>query len=385
MVRVAGEMERQGLRHPVARRWRHDVAPTRRIDGQYPAPRRLGQDASRSVPSVSQLLNPGATRDPHGRCQAGVRRDACPARHRQGDRAATGLAELEAARANAQVVDFTATPHRRRSALASSSCSTTQLADLRRFIDWTPLLRRLGDHGRYPDVPRSPPWVRPRASSRGRPGDARQGDRREAAHRQWRRGDPARETRWVTTSRCMPRGPIERSCPPSTACGNRGEHRAGVPNRASRTMWPRATQGVSTMSAPSPSRPVWAPRTASWPSRRTTTTTQRSCSGDRRPARRSLCRAAAPPGAHRVLGYSPDGDLDNEALIKEQYAGFGPRPGYPACPDHGEVDPLRPARRDRARGHRTHRVDGDVAGAAVSGRYLAHPDGQYFVVGPRRA
>ncbi len=35
-------------------------------------------------------------------------------------------------------------------------------------------------------------------------------------------------------------------------------------------------------------------------------------------------------------GYAQDEQLDNEALIKEQYSGIRPAPGYPACPDHTE-------------------------------------------------
>src|SRR5256885_9557275 len=35
-----------------------------------------------------------------------------------------------------------------------------------------------------------------------------------------------------------------------------------------------------------------------------------------------------------LWGYAPDEDLSNEALIKEQYKGVRPAPGYPACPDH---------------------------------------------------
>ena len=34
--------------------------------------------------------------------------------------------------------------------------------------------------------------------------------------------------------------------------------------------------------------------------------------------------------------YAKDETLDNEALIKEQYTGIRPAPGYPACPDHTE-------------------------------------------------
>src|SRR5574344_803317 len=35
-----------------------------------------------------------------------------------------------------------------------------------------------------------------------------------------------------------------------------------------------------------------------------------------------------------LWGYAADEARDNEALIKEQYQGIRPAPGYPACPDH---------------------------------------------------
>ena len=35
-------------------------------------------------------------------------------------------------------------------------------------------------------------------------------------------------------------------------------------------------------------------------------------------------------------GYASDEHLDNDALIREQYQGIRPAPGYPACPEHTE-------------------------------------------------
>ena len=35
-----------------------------------------------------------------------------------------------------------------------------------------------------------------------------------------------------------------------------------------------------------------------------------------------------------LWGYAEGEQLTNEALIKEQYRGIRPAPGYPACPDH---------------------------------------------------
>ena len=39
-------------------------------------------------------------------------------------------------------------------------------------------------------------------------------------------------------------------------------------------------------------------------------------------------------------GYAPNENLSNEALIREQYQGIRPAPGYPACPDHTEKTTL---------------------------------------------
>ena len=122
-------------------------APTQRSrsTGSTPA-RRLGQDASRSVPVVSQPVVQRET------LMAGVkqevRRDACPAR-RQGDRAATGLAGGSPRER----------PGRRLHRHSPSMPKRTgvielldhPLADLRRFIDWTPFAA-WEIKGRYPDV-----------------------------------------------------------------------------------------------------------------------------------------------------------------------------------------------------------------------------------------
>ncbi|WP_068073257.1 methionine synthase [Novosphingobium lentum] len=82
-----------------------------------------------------------------------------------------------------------------------------------------------------------------------------------------------------------------------------------------------------------------------------------------------------------LWGYAPGEQLTNEALIKEQYRGIRPAPGYPACPDHS----LKPILFDLLNA-------GENAGivltesqamlptAAVSGFYFAHPESQYFGV-----
>ena len=83
-----------------------------------------------------------------------------------------------------------------------------------------------------------------------------------------------------------------------------------------------------------------------------------------------------------IWGYAPDEDLSNQDLIKEQYRGIRPAPGYPACPDHSEKEKI--FRLLDAPGNIGVELTDSFAmhpAAAVSGYYFGHPDSKYFVVG----
>jgi len=82
-----------------------------------------------------------------------------------------------------------------------------------------------------------------------------------------------------------------------------------------------------------------------------------------------------------LWGYAPDEQLTNEALIREQYRGIRPAPGYPACPDHS----LKPVLFDLL--DATHHTGitltesfAMLPTAAVSGFYFGHPQSEYFGV-----
>ena len=81
-------------------------------------------------------------------------------------------------------------------------------------------------------------------------------------------------------------------------------------------------------------------------------------------------------------GYVSEEHLTNEQLIKEEYLGIRPAPGYPACPDHTEKWKLFEL------------LGGEVAtgihlteslamypASSVCGWYFAHPQSKYFGVG----
>jgi len=80
-------------------------------------------------------------------------------------------------------------------------------------------------------------------------------------------------------------------------------------------------------------------------------------------------------------GYAADESLDNAALIREEYRGIRPAPGYPACPDHnakGGLFALLDAPGNAGMGLTEHFAM--TPAASVSGFYLAHPQAQYFAV-----
>ncbi|CAN5190184.1 methionine synthase [soil metagenome] len=82
-----------------------------------------------------------------------------------------------------------------------------------------------------------------------------------------------------------------------------------------------------------------------------------------------------------LWGYAPGEQLTNEALIKEQYRGIRPAPGYPACPDHsGKPVLFELLDATNATGITMTESFAMMPTAAVSGYYFAHPDSQYFGV-----
>jgi 5-methyltetrahydrofolate--homocysteine methyltransferase len=81
-------------------------------------------------------------------------------------------------------------------------------------------------------------------------------------------------------------------------------------------------------------------------------------------------------------GYAADEALDEAELIREEYRGIRPAPGYPACPDHTEKAALWALLdAERAAGIRLTESFAMLPTAAVSGWYFSHPESRYFGVG----
>ncbi len=83
-----------------------------------------------------------------------------------------------------------------------------------------------------------------------------------------------------------------------------------------------------------------------------------------------------------IWGYAADESLENVDLIKENYQGIRPAPGYPACPEHTEKALLwKLLDVEKNTGITITDHFAMMPTAAVSGWYFANPNAKYFAVG----
>lgn len=82
-----------------------------------------------------------------------------------------------------------------------------------------------------------------------------------------------------------------------------------------------------------------------------------------------------------IWGFAAHENLSNDELIRENYQGIRPAPGYPACPEHTEKAAIWQLLDVET--HTGMKLTESFAmwpGASVSGWYFSHPDSRYFAV-----
>ncbi|MBS2938079.1 methionine synthase [Nocardioides sp. J2M5] len=398
MVNVATEMQRQGLTIPLliggATTSRAHTAV--KVDPRYEGPVVWVKDASRSVPTAAALLHETG-RDT---LMADVQADFDSLRTRHAAKNDRPLITLDQARANATPIDWTGYhPPRPRMLLQQdhavsplTGTAVTQhvrvirdqdLSVLRRYIDWQPFFNAWEMKGAFPDILNSP--------SSG-PAARKLYDDAQAML------DRIVEERWIRAHGVVGFFPAasvgddvevylgeDRSQVHATLhhLRQQGQHRDGVPNRALADFVAPKGSGLRDHVG------AFA-------------VTAGDGLGERVKAFReslddydailleSLADRLAEAFAERLhervrkelWGYAPDEHLDNVGLIKEQYDGIRPAPGYPACPEHTEKQTLWELL--DVEEHTGIRLTESMAmwpGASVSGFYYSHPQSQYFVVG----
>ena len=82
-----------------------------------------------------------------------------------------------------------------------------------------------------------------------------------------------------------------------------------------------------------------------------------------------------------IWGYSSNENYSNEQLIKEEYNGIRPAPGYTACPDHTEKKKIFKLLNASEIGVSLTENMAMYPNATISGYYFSHPESKYFSVG----
>jgi 5-methyltetrahydrofolate--homocysteine methyltransferase len=382
MVHVAKEMQRQGFKLPllIGGATTSPAHTSVRIDPQYDGPVVYVKDASRSVGVCQQLVTP-ATREAYTariksehvlrRSQHGARRTKSP------------QFTLAQARANRTRIDWPAyTPPVPRM-LGLRTFEHYSIEELARYIDWTPFFNAWELRGKFPDILTDAQFGEQASSLYA---DARK-MLRTVIREQWLQAravigffganavdddielyaDEARDrvlarVHFLRQQKDLPEGKPHGALSDFIAPRGSGLHdyfgafalTTGIGIEPHLQRFEAAHDDYSSIMLK-----VIADR---------------------------LAEAFAERLHERVRrefwGYAADEKLGNEQLIREEYRGIRPAPGYPACPDHTEKATLwRLLDVDRNAGIALTESYAMYPTAAVSGWYFSHPQSRYLAVG----
>ncbi|CAM5304680.1 methionine synthase [Mycolicibacterium aubagnense] len=382
MVHMASEMEREGFDIPllIGGATTSRVHTAVKIHPRY----QKGQtvyvtDASRAVGVVSSLLSPDMKAGYVETIQAEYRKVTEAHERSERDKQRLPLAK---ARANAHKVDWAGYQPPRPSFLGTRVFESWDLAELARYIDWTPFFQTWELKGRYPrileDEKQGPAarqlfddaqamlkkiidekWFAPKAVLGFWPANSTGDDIKLFA-------DEARDTE-LATFFTLRQQLTKRDGKPNVALSDfvapresgRADYlggfvvTAGIEEVAIAERFERANDDYNSILV------------------------------------KALADRFAEAFAERLhekvrkeyWGYAPDEDLAPDDLIGEPYRGIRPAPGYPAQPDHTEkVTLFNLLDAEERIGVRLTESMAMWPGSSVSGLYLAQPESYYFGV-----
>jgi 5-methyltetrahydrofolate--homocysteine methyltransferase len=380
MAHIAGELERKGFRLPLliggATTSRAHTAV--KIAPRYSAPVVHVADASRAVGVVSELLGDGAAR-----YAAGVREDQERIRvDRAGSRERVTKVSVEAARANRTPIDLAVRVPRPHS-LGVRTFDDYPLAELVDRIDWTPFFQAWELKGSFPAILEAPLVGQ---SARALYQDGRQLLDRIVAERLlharavigfWPANSVGDDIELYSDEGGSDvRGIVH-------TLRQQMEKPPGRPNMALADFVAPRASGVSDYLG-------GFAVTAGAGSAELVASLETANDDYGAIMVKSLADRLAEAMAERMhelvrrelWGYAPSEALDNGQMIREEYQGIRPAPGYPACPDHTEKATLFALLDAEARvGMSLTESFAMLPPASVSGFYFWRPEAHYFGVG----
>jgi 5-methyltetrahydrofolate--homocysteine methyltransferase len=368
MVTVAEEMQRAGMTIPllIGGATTSKVHTALRIDPAYDGPVVHVLDASRAVGVASQLLSDTQAEGFIAATPPNTSTCAKPARARAGQAAEPGRRARQCLRA--EMAHKPAPPEQ-------PGCMSSKTGPGRsgECFDWTPFFRAWELAGTYPAILDDAVVGKRRAASMPMRGHARQDHRGKVADGQGRLRLLARRPPWRRRGAAPDDDEQMVPCP---SCASSSPRAGAAPISA----WPTSSTRRATGWAALPWASTASNRT--WPaSRPRTTTIRHPAQGAGRPFAEAFAERLHQHVRTTLWGYAPGEQLTNEALIREEYRGIRPAPGYPACPDHS----LKPILFDLLdapgnAGIGSDRKPGHAAHGGGFGLLLRPPGSQYFGV-----
>lgn len=378
MVHVAKEMERLGMKTPllIGGATTSKIHTAVKIEPNYSAPVLHVLDASKSVPVVSRLM------DTKQRTAfiAEIRADYEAERQRFANRSnRPTVISLQAARQNAHQTDWNTHPIHRPRTLGRQVLSTLPLVELREWIDWTPFFIAWEMKGKYPQILEHP-----------------------------ERGEEAR-TLFADANRMLDEIIQTQSLQAKAVFGLYAANAVGddvewtLENGETRTLHTlrqqtqkgegKTNRALADFVAPkTTNRPDYMGGFAVTIHGAEALAAHYEADHDDYHAIMVKALAdrlaeAAAEWLHAQVrrehwGYATEENLSQEALIKEQYDGIRPAPGYPAQPDHTEkITLFEILNAEKAIGVSLTENLAMMPAASVCGLYFAHPAADYFSLG----
>jgi 5-methyltetrahydrofolate--homocysteine methyltransferase len=377
MVNVASEMERQGLKLPllIGGATTSRIHTAVKIDPVYSGTVIHVTDASKSVPIAGESISEETKEEYRLKIKETYRLLRIDHESKQ---SLKQLVTYEEAKANPVVIDWAAFPPVKPAKLGNTVLKNLDLEVLRKYIDWTPFFSTWMLSGKYPKILEDP-IVGEEAKKLFK-------DANEML-------DQLIAGKWLSANAVFGLYPVQRLADDALVFDSNGKEIAkfhfvrqqgkkgkGVPNRSlADYLHPDQTDYMGCFAV-----------TAGTGMEAKLAEFQKDGDDYNDIMLKALADRLAEAGAeylHQQVrtnywGYSTEESLDNDSLIREEYPGIRPAPGYPACPEHSEKETIaRLLDMENAVGITLTSSYAMYPTSSVSGFYFGNPESKYFGLG----
>jgi 5-methyltetrahydrofolate--homocysteine methyltransferase len=377
MVYVASEMERQGLEIPllIGGATTSRIHTAVKIDPVYSGIVIHVTDASKSVPIAGEAISEETKSEYKIKIKETYRQLRIEHEAKQ---MVKQMATLEEAKANPVYIDWDHYEPFVPEKLGEKVWEDLDLSILREYIDWTPFFSTWMLSGKYPKILEDPVV-----------GDEAKKLLADANSML----DEMIAEKWISARAIVSLFPVKRYEEDVTVLENgketsfkfhflrqQGKKGKGVPNRSlADYIHPEKVDYLGGFAV-----------TAGWGIESKLAEFQKTHDDYHDIMLKALADRLAEAGAeylHGVVrkelwGYSKNENLNNDSLIREEYLGIRPAPGYPACPEHSEKRTLFDLLQvEKKTGITLTDSFAMYPTSSVSGFYFGHPESRYFGLG----